>query len=358
MKKGAIRLICSLFVLVLTGCSLPSGSPAPGTAKKYVFSKSISISKDGGRIWVDSISASNKPRVSDINPLSLVFDPGNENIAYVGLLSGGIMKTSNGGEAWEFLALNTEKIYGLAIDPTDSKIVYASTVVKGRGKIFKNAASGAADSWKEIYTAASNGPLVIYLAIDRRNANTLYVSTSDNQVVKTVDGGESWRSIFQPKSPVTKIALDSKNSNLIYLLTKNGDVFSSSNGGDEFKSVSVKIATTGQTGSGFSVVESDPSNTSWVYLAGNIGIIRSKDAGANWEVLVTLNNPKNSPVGALAINPQNSREIIYGASQATYKSIDDGKTWSTSQFDLPKAVNILEYNPLNPNIVYAGFRGK
>ena len=358
MKKSVAILVCFLFILVLSGCSLSSGTALPGATSKYVFSKSLSISKDGGRTWADSITATTRPRVTDIDPLSFVFDPKDENTAYVGLRTGGLMKTINGGESWEFLTFNTEKIYGLAIDQADSRIIYASTVVAGRGKIFKNSAAGATDAWNEIYTAATNGPLVIYMTLDKNNAKTIYVSTSDNQVMKTVDGGVSWRSLFQATSPVIKIALDAKNSNLVYILTKNGEILSSSNGGDKFDSLAAKIIVPGITGSSFSVMETDPSNTGWVYLAGNSGMIRSKDAGEKWESVVILNNPQNSPVGALAINPQNSKEIIYGALQATYKSVDDGKSWTTSQFDLSKNINILEYNPLNPNIVYAGFRGK
>ena len=47
--------------------------------------------------------------------------------------------------------------------------------------------------------------------------------------------------------------------------------------------------------------------------------------------------------------------MIYGAAQATFKSVDEGKNWSTSQFEVGKPIHILKYNPLDANIVYAGF---
>ena len=347
-----------LAILVLAGCSLLPATTTPGTVQTYAISKSIWISRDGGKTWKDSSVATNKPTVTDINPLSFAIDPKDTNIIYVGLRSGGIMKTVNGGDGWEFLTFKTDKIYGLAIDPVNSQNIYASSVVNSRGKIFKNTAYGATESWTEIYTAATNGPLVIAMALDKKNAQTIYVATSDNQILKSVDGGVSWRNLFHAQSPVVKIALDAKDGNLIYLLTQNGEVFSSANGGDKFESLASKITSTIANGSGFGVLKTDPTNGKWVYLAGKTGIIRSRDAGNSWETILTLNNPQNSPIGALAINPQNSREIIYGALQATYKSIDDGKTWITSQFDVPKPVNILEYNPINPSIIYAGFSAK
>jgi photosystem II stability/assembly factor-like uncharacterized protein len=358
MKKGGAILIGFLSILVLSGCSLTSKTGTTETTQSYKISKSIWISKDGGKTWKDSSVASNKPIVTDINPLTLVFDPHDQNIAYAGLRTGGIMKTTNGGDSWEFLTFKTDKVYGLAIDPVDSKIIYASTVVNNRGKIFKNTASGATEAWTEIYTAATSGPLIVQLVADKKNTGTIYAATSDNQLLKSLDGGVSWRNIFEAQSPVVKISLDAKDSGLVYLLAKSGEVFLSTDGGDKFESLTKKITATGLFGSSFSVMETDPTHGKWIYLAGKTGIIRSKDAGEKWESVVTLNNPDNSPVGALAINPQNSNEIIYGALQATYKSVDEGKTWSTSQFDSSKSVSILEYAPTNPEIVYAGFSAK
>ncbi len=358
MKRSLTVLMGGFALLILTGCSLTPAVSTPTDSQQYASSKSIWISKDGGKTWADSSKAINEPTVADINPLNFVFDPKDGNIIYAGLHAGGIMKTANGGESWEFLSFKTDKVYGLALDPNDSKTIYASTTIGDRGKIFKNSDSGIGGSWNEIYTAATSGPLVVYLTIDKRNANIIYMATSDNQVAKSTDGGNSWRSIFQSKAPIIKISLDAKNSSLIYLLTKSGEVFSSSNKGDSFESLSAKINKTGFAATSFSVIEADPSNANRVYLAGKTGIIRSKDAGQNWEKVVTLNNPQNSPIGALAINPINSKEIIYGASQAAYKSIDEGKTWTTSQFDSAKTISILEYNPVDPGIIYAGFVGK
>ncbi|MEI7425970.1 MAG: YCF48-related protein [Candidatus Moraniibacteriota bacterium] len=358
MKKVRNIITCFFIVSVLTGCSLVGSTPNSATTQKYTFAKNIWISTDAGKTWKDSSIATNKPSVTDIDPLSLVFDPVDAKNIFTGLRTGGIMKSINSGESWEFLTFKTEKIYGLAISPVDSKIIYASTVLNGRGKIFKNTASGATDAWSEIYTSATNGPLVVAMTLDKKNANIIYVATSDNQVLKSLDGGVSWRSFFQAQAPVIKIALDAKDSKLICLLTKSGEVFLSVDGGDKFESLTTKITTTGLFGSGFTVMETDPTNGKWIYLAGKNGIIRSKDAGEKWETITTLNNPENSPVGALAINPQNSQEIMYGALQAIYRSADGGKTWSTSQFDLTKTNSILEYNPQNPNIVVAGFSGK
>ena len=359
MKKQLVILGVLFLGVFLAGCTFGgagSSTSAPVASQKYTLAESIWISHDAGKKWEASATATNKPSVTDINPLSLVFDSNDANVAYAGLRAGGIIKTKDGGASWEFLPFKTEKVYGLALDPRDTRIIYASTVFNGRGKIAKSLDSGM--TWNEIYTFATNGPLVVYLAADKRNAGTIYASTSDNQIIKSTDGGTAWKNVFEAPSPVIKISLDAVDSRLVYLLTKNGEIYFSRNAGDTFESLTQKITLTGMLGSGFSVMETDPVKANGLYLAGKTGIIRTKDAGNTWEEIVTLNNPENSPVGALAINPNNSNELIYGALQATYASIDGGKTWTTAQFDLEKVINNLKYNPANPQTIFASFLGK
>ncbi len=357
MKKITVYLFCACFFLFLTSCSFGGGKIGTSSGgQNYVFSKSIWISSDGGKNWKASNISKNKPRVSDIDPLSLAFDGKNPDISYVGLRSGGIIKTTDGGASWEFMNLNTDKVYGLDVDPFDSKIIYATTVINNRGKIFKSIDSGA--NWKEIYTFAANGPLAAYLKIDKQNPKVIYVSTSDNQLIKSTDSGNTWKNIFQTSSPVLKISIDAENDNNVYLITKNGDVFFSSDAGNSFDNLANKNGSNSMLDSGFSSMETSPMSAGGVYFWGRSGIIHSSDKGKTWKKIVTLNNPQNSPISALAIDPRNSNEIIYGALQATYKSNDGGNTWATSQFDLSKTISILKYNPVNPDIVFACFSAK
>ncbi|MFZ2192918.1 MAG: hypothetical protein WAV31_01630 [Candidatus Moraniibacteriota bacterium] len=357
--KNKLTISIGIFLLLfLAGCTFGGAGSTSSSmdSQKYTFSKSLWLSRDGGKTWQASNTSNNKPKSSDVNSYRLVFDKKNINIAYAGLLTGGIIKTIDGGTSWDFLDFGAASVYGLALDPVDTNIVYASAVLAGRGKIAKSVDGGA--NWDEIYTFAAKGPMIIYLVTDGHNTGVVYASTSDNQLIKSVDGGVSWKNIFQAKSAVSRIVVDSINSNMIYLLTKSGDIFYSSNSGNSFDSLTGNLTTTGMFGSDFSVIEADPSHTGWLYLAGKKGIIRTKDAGKTWEKVVVLNNPSNSPIGALAINPADSRQIFYGALQATYKSLDDGKTWTTSQFDLTKGINMLKYNPLDPNMIIATFVGK
>lgn len=339
--------------LFLSGCSLaPSSSTT--TAKTYTLSKSIWKSSDSGKTWEAKNKASNKPKITDLNVLTMVINPLNANVIYAGLQSGGMIKTQDGGENWEFTNFVSEKVYGLEIDSVTGKTLYVSGVWQGRGKIFRTDDEGV--TWKEIYTAATDGPLVIAMALDEKNSQVVYASTSDGMVIKSSDGGETWKSINKDKSVIIKIAIDPANSSLVYLLSTGGKIFKSEDGGTAFTDISSNVNLKSFSRNNSVILETDPANSGWVYLAGKSGIIRSRDFGKTWEKVVILNDPNSAPVSALAISPVNSNEMVYGAGQAVFRSTDGGITWSTSQIEANKAANILKYNHQNASVLFLGFK--
>jgi len=354
MKRIKIVVGAIFLAVLFSGCSLtpPKKDPGPIT---FTFSPSIWKSTDGGENWEVENSGEGKANTTKVNVLSLTINPFDGNNAYFGLRGGGIMETTNGGKSWKFINFQSEKVYGLALDPATGKTLYASAVWKGTGKIFKTTDDGV--NWKEIYTAPAGGPLIVSLVVSKKNANVIYATTSDNAVIKSVDAGISWKNIHNAQAPVLKIAQDASNENLIYSVTTSGGLFRSRDAGENFEEITANAskATNSYGSSGGAVLEADPSVADRVYLAGSAGLLVSDDAGENWRALPILNNPQTFPVKALAINPQNPKEIISSAVQATYKSVDGGENWITFQFDNKMSVRTMKYNPSNPSELYLGF---
>ena len=85
------------------------------------------------------------------------------------------------------------------------------------------------------------------------------------------------------------------------------------------------------------------------------GIYKSIDKGAHW-ALVSHGLIIYS-VSAVAINPLNENEILFGASGLIYKSTDGGTTWQPTGSTAFQSSNVnpwqIEYNPVNPQIVFA-----
>jgi len=334
-------------ILILSGCSLTGSS---GTA---TTTGSFWKSMDGGKFWTVKNKMANNASVPEADILSLAVNPQDANNILFGTAQNGIYKTTDGGETWMAANFTSEKVYGLAMDPRDPQTIYASGVWQKRGKIFKSADQGTV--WEEIYTSVSNGTLIISMAMSPKNPDVLYVATSDKQVLQTSDGGHSWKSLFLATSPVVKIALDYQDENLFYFNTLNGDIFKSQDGGKTITEISQKsLSSWNMGGGGIRFMETDPSNRNWVYAGGKIGIILSKNSGETWEKINVLNNSENFPVSALTINPANSQEFIYGSAQASFKTADGGKTWTTAQFNTGKTINLIRYDKQNPQNVFIG----
>lgn len=354
MKKYIYIFVLFFVTLFFSGCDLV---PQKEQVERpdFVLSQSIWKSIDGGLNWEVKNIGEGKPNTTKIDILSFAINPFDKNNIYAGLRSGGILETNNGGETWRFINYQSEKVYGLVLDPRDGKTLYASGVWKGRGKMFKTQNEGV--EWKEIYTSPADGPLIISLTIDKKNPDVLYATTSEREVIKSTDAGVSWKNIHLAKAPVLKVAIDAGNSNLIYFVSNDGNVFRSTDGGKNFENIASEISSAydGISRSGFSVLETSPSVANQVFLAGTGGIISSDDGGKKWKKITALNDSSKFPIKAMAINPRNSREIIYAMAQATYKSTDGGKNWATSQFNNKMNVNILKYDPSGSGELFVGF---
>ncbi len=354
MKKGLILASLFISLLIFSGCSLTgTGSSSSSSNQSSAISKSIWKSTDGAKTWNALTKVNGSSRASDPDILSFAINPGDSRTILVGLKSGGIMKTEDAGDNWAFTNFTFQKVYGLAIDPANFRVIYASGVVNDRGKLFKSEDFG--DNWKEIYTSASDGQLIIFLTIDRKDSRVIYATTSNNQVIKSTDGGDSWKNIYEAAQPVLRVAIDAGNSNLVYFLVMNGSLVRSNDGGNSVEDIKKNFSSVSSTSKELSVLETDPANPNSVYLGGRVGLLKSQDGGNTWSQIRVLSDSDTSPVTALAINPRNANELIYGAGQATYKSVDSGVNWSTSQFDIKKKVHLIEYDPNNSGTVYMGF---
>lgn len=341
--KQKMPIVVLLSTFFLWGCN----GTTTGTG-------SIWKSSDGGKIWEvkGAVNQTNKIDLTGVDVLSIDINPSNPSNVLVGTRSSGLFKSDDGGTTWENLNFQSEKVYGLAISPADNNIIYASGVWNKRGKLFKSLDAGK--TWKEIYTAPSDGPLVISLAIDKKNTDILYATTSDDQVIKTSDGGNTWKNIFQANGPVLQVAIDSEDNSLLYFNVSGTGLFRSKDGGLTIENISKSINDLTINRNGINYILADPSQNKVVYAAGDIGLIKSENGGDSWNSISTLNSAKDFPVNTLAINPTNSAEIIYGAAQASYKSADGGKSWSTSQFTASKSIRVIKYSPSITATIFIG----
>jgi photosystem II stability/assembly factor-like uncharacterized protein len=236
---------------------------------------------------------------------------------FVGSASGGVWKSVNGGTTFKpvFDRQSVQSIGALAIDPSNSKIVWA----------------GTGEAWT-------------------RNS----VSIGDG-IYKSSDGGENWTNMgLKDSEHIAKILVDPKDSNSVlacatgHVWNDNDErgVFKTSDGGNSWKKV--LAGANGSTGCGMLAMSPlepktifasmwDFRRQGWTFRSGGpgSGLYQSTDGGNSWTEL----NDKNSkglpekPWGRIAVavapgKPQVVYAMIESKKSALFRSDDGGKTWN------------------------------
>jgi photosystem II stability/assembly factor-like uncharacterized protein len=314
---------------LLLATSAPSTAYATWTDE---FDVAIFRTRDGGESWVDIRG----PRGRLV---SLSGDPDDPMALYAVTVSG-FFRSENGGESWQEL---TNPAPGrsprtIAVDPADSRMLYAAIVAASETTVFRSADRGA--TWSR----TSLRDPVRELLFDPRNASRLFALTTAGLQV-TTNRGESWRRLAADTENAVLIAIDPIDSNRLYLLTGT-DVLRSTDGGETVTRVS-----SGDFGEGPRAVASAGSGL--VLVGTDRGLSRSEDAGGLWSF--ANHGIQEVFVRSVAVDPTDSAVILAAGDQGIYESRDRGETWNGPAHRSPDA-DLVVIDPVDPSTVYAAGR--
>ncbi|MGI8746671.1 MAG: IPT/TIG domain-containing protein [Bryobacteraceae bacterium] len=279
---------------------------------------------------------------------AIAIDPRDNNTVYIGAAEGGVWKTTDGGNTWTPLTDDQPSLANgsIALDPSNPDIVYAGTGEE----------NFAGDSY---YGAG---------------------------ILKSTDGGASWKNIVGPflRAMIGTIAVHPTNGQIVLCTTASG-VWRSIDGASNWSRV------LGTAGSGFAAGTSlvfDPVTPNTVYAAlGSTGgssangVYKSTDAGLTWKLSggSGTNAIPSSNVGriAMALAPSNPSTLYVAIQDSStiansgrgpllgiWKSTDSGGTWNqlsnapAAAFgDLLWYSNVLAVSPQDPDLLFAGALG-
>ena len=165
---------------------------------------------------------------------------------------------------------------------------------------------------------------------------------------------------------IADIAVNPKDKSNWFIAVGSGGVWRTNNSGITWTPVFDN-----QASYSIGTVTIDPNNpnTVWVGTGENVsgrhvgwgdGVYRSLNSGKTWE---QMGLTKSEHIGKILVDPRNS-DVIFVASEGPlwssggerglYKSSDGGKTWkATLQIDENTGVTDVEFDPSNPNVLYA-----
>jgi photosystem II stability/assembly factor-like uncharacterized protein len=301
---------------------------------------------------------------------SLTFDPSNPDRIFLGTSAGELFLSTNGGKTWSrFAHLGAGYDYVLdsvAIDPTDSRIMYAGawSVENNGGDVFKSndggktwqamqgihgksvramalapsdpkvLAVGALDgvyrsmdggqTWDRISPAANNElKNVESIAFDPRSVNVIYAGTW-HLPWKTDDGGRTWSNIKQgviDDSDVFSIIVDQKNPSVVYASACSG-IYKSDTAGLSFKKVQGIPFSARRT----RVLQQDPAASAVVYAGTTEGLWKTQDSGASW----THVSPSNYVINDVLVDPRHTEKVLLATDRTGVLLSEDGGHTFTS----------------------------
>ena len=196
------------------------------------------------------------------------------------------------------------------------------------------------------------------------NPNIYYIGAAGGGIFKTVNGGHSWKAIFEKyPSSIGAIALAPSNNNLVWVGTGEANlrndiidgrgVYYSPDGGTTWNFMGLKNV--GQ----ISKIIIDPDNPQIVFVAAighawapnkDRGLFKTTDGGKNWNKVLFINdttgisdvvfepgNPQVMLAGAWQVLRHPWGLIDGGAGSGVYESKDEGATWHKLSKGLPKS---------------------
>ncbi len=217
--------------------------------------------------------------------------------------------------------------------------------------VWRNRA-GTAPKWQEIgpsvlkngWGGMDNAGRTLALAVDPRDARTLWVGAASGGVWKSVDEGRTWRPVADQEASLSigALTIDPFNHDTVYAGTgePNGSLDSFHGAGflrtlDAGRRWSL-LASDVYLGTHFSRIVPHPKRKGFLFAATTRGVLRSLDGGATWVQLL------RGRATDLLIDHRNPNSLIAScgssngsASNGLFKSTDAGHTWRRITRDLP-----------------------
>jgi photosystem II stability/assembly factor-like uncharacterized protein len=287
--------------------------------------------------------------VSKSDP-NVIYVGGGEQTVRGNVSSGyGIWKTVDAGKTWISTGLkNSRHVPRIAVHPTNSDIVYAGVLgniykpTQERG-VYKSTDGGK--TWRKTLFANANAG-VVDLIIDPTNPRILYASTwrvqrtpyslssggEGSALWKSTDSGETWKEISTNKGfpkdtlGIIGVTVSPINNQRLWAIVENkekGGLYRSEDGGDTWSQVNSERKLR-QRAWYYTRVYADTKDVNVVYVL-NVQYHKSTDGGKTFS---TYNAPHGDHHD-LWIAPEDPNRMIMGDDGGAQVTYDGGETWST-----------------------------
>lgn len=331
---------------------------------------------------------------------ALAVHPANPDIVYAGASAGGLWKTTDGGESWNFVGEEfTNNSFGaIAIDPSNPDIIYAGTgesllgynptTYSGDG-IYKSTDAG--DTWIKIGSPGDKTHVTDIL-VHPDDSNLIlatlaagywhYGSPGTEGVWKSTDGGLNWsRALAGINNPAFDLEIHPTNSDILFAgvggTNSNNGIYKSTDRGENWTRVGSGISSSVLNKMHIDIAESSPE-TMYVIVytsgSGTSSAYKSTNGGTSFTQLSSSHNfggnygsgPRDQGWYDLmiAVSPTDEN-LVYTGNLELHKTTDGSNfnfvrmPGGSGAWDSPMHVDYhkIVFAPSNTSVIYVGCDG-
>jgi uncharacterized repeat protein (TIGR01451 family) len=316
-----------------------------GATGYFAAGTRIFRSLDRGSTWTQRAPIpGTQPLQQLVNGLAT--DPTDANVVYASVFGLGIFASTDGAGSWQPVGAAPEiaRIFTFVVDPSTPQRLLAAT----ESGLHISNDRGA--TW----TATALAPGVSDVDVDPRDSRVIYASGVDFQ--KSVDGGATWEllAVDQPEGSL-KLTIDPAEPSRLAAFGGEGVSVSADGGATWAKRIT---GLKGTTPTAFSPLASSRRNYFGVSGRGGVYYVDAGDSMAR--------SVNNDPLAVLAGAPQGlvsiqvlalpgGADTLYAVlrNQVLAKSVDAGLHWSQVPFPSP-SISQVKGSPLQPMTLFAG----
>ena len=299
----------------------------------------------------------------------------------------GFFRLRPGESGWQTLTdglpANPE-VRAIALHPTQPDTVFAGT----QAGLYRSDDGG--DTWRSL---GLPGPLqtVWSIALDPRDAGTIFVGVEGFAVWRSRDGGAHWQKLDVPTpggipempfpTRVVRIVIDPSEPDTVYAGLEVHGVVRSRDGGDSWRNVSADLLAladanavlqsglvTGDPKEGMMDTHAltvSPAAPGAVWLANRMGLFRSDDRGEHWADLAIRDYSPLTYARDVRVSPHDPRRCYAALSIAAvsdagslWRSDDGAQSWRRFDPELPIAstLMVVAESRSDPDTVWCGAR--
>lgn len=313
----------------------------------------VFITTNGGKDWEQSslvLTSQGLGTLVSTDVALLEMDPQDPYVLYAGTSKRGLLYSEDAGQSWmrpRLDALKDGYIRDIEVDPTAVCTVY---VAKDQ-RLYKTTDCGRSfDS--EVYIETRSEVNVHRIAADWYNPQIIWVGLTNGDILKSEDGGETWRTAISSNTGVTDILVSNADSRVVVVATSKDGFLKTTDGGATWNKIEDDLKDYKNANRVYGLTQTKEGGI--VIASTSYGLLRSSDMGSTWESITLLTAAGEVSIQAFGVAPDNANLIYYASGSTFYRSDDGGSTWTTSKLQTTKTPDTLVVDPSDTSRVYLG----